>query len=173
MRFLPLGHDSSAWLYAAEAADGRRYFLKLRTSVSNPVSLLVPRYLRDRGLPVAAPLPANDGALWTHVAPYALIVYPFIDGASAMHQGMSAAQWQEYGAILRRIHDLPVPNDLAAQLRRETFAPVGAVTVRKLDAHLTTTPPADALSDQLATFWHAHRAVTTNCWSAAKPSDAD
>lgn len=202
VRFLPLGHDSSAWVYAAEAPDGRRYFLKLRTRVSNPVSLLVPRYLHDHGLPVAAPLPTRDGALWTQVAPissertasddrrqttddvrtvvyrpssvvpantrsgaasaiapYALIVYPFIEGASAMHQGMDAAQWRAYGAILRRIHELPVPDELAAQLRREAFAPVGAATVRDLNAYLAATPPADALGEQLAAFWRTQQSV--------------
>lgn len=162
VRFLPLGHDSSAWVYAAQGADDKRYFLKLRTSVSNPTSLLVPRYLRDQGLPVAAPRPTRDGALWTNVTPYALIVYPFIDGASAMQQGMDAAQWRAYGRLLRAIHDLSLPNDLAAQLRRETFEPVGAAMVRSIDAHLAATPPADALGEQLATFWRKQQAVIAN-----------
>jgi spectinomycin phosphotransferase len=155
--FLPLGHDSSAWVYAAETDTGARYFLKLRTSVSNPLSLSVPRYLRDQGIPAVAPLPTLTGALWTHVAPYELIVYPFIAGASAMHQGMDTAQWRAYGAILRRIHDLPLPAGLTGQVRRETFEPVGAAAIRTLDAHLTTIASPDPLTRRLAAFWAGRR----------------
>ena len=41
--FLPLGQDSSAWVYRVRTADDASYFLKVRTSVTNAPSLLVPR----------------------------------------------------------------------------------------------------------------------------------
>jgi uncharacterized protein (DUF488 family) len=62
---------------------------------------------------------------------------------------------------------------MIVDVRERPFSRKPDFNKKRLSAHLTTTPPADALSDQLATFWHAHRAVATNCWSAAKPSDAD
>ena len=40
---LPLGQDSSAWVYRVETADGVPYFLKVRRCVTNPPSLLVPQ----------------------------------------------------------------------------------------------------------------------------------
>lgn len=62
LTFLPLGYDSSAWVYRAQATDGATYFLKVRVSIENEAGLVVPRYLRDHGLAhVVAPLPATDG----------------------------------------------------------------------------------------------------------------
>lgn len=60
LMFLPLGHDASAWVYRAGTADGAAYFLKVRRRVTNPPSLLVPRYLHDQGITrVIAPLPTT------------------------------------------------------------------------------------------------------------------
>jgi spectinomycin phosphotransferase len=60
--FLPLGHDSSAWVFRVRTAEGSAYFLKLRQSVTNEAGLLVPRYLRDQGIAnVVAPLPTLTG----------------------------------------------------------------------------------------------------------------
>ena len=70
--FLPLGQDSSAWVYRVRTADDASYFLKVRTSVANAPSLLVPRYLHDHGVAqVIAPLPTTTGTLWAEVAGYA------------------------------------------------------------------------------------------------------
>src|SRR3954449_3382743 len=74
--FLPLGHDSSAWVYRLRADDDASFFLKVRTSVTNAPSLLVPRYLHEHGVAqVIAPLPTATGALWAEVQGYALILY--------------------------------------------------------------------------------------------------
>src|SRR6266699_3667050 len=78
---LPLGQDSSAWVYRVETADGVPYFLKVRRCVTNPPSLLVPRYLHDQGIAqVVAPLPTTTQTLWAEVEGYALILYPFVAG---------------------------------------------------------------------------------------------
>ncbi|NJN18216.1 MAG: aminoglycoside phosphotransferase family protein [Oscillochloris sp.] len=159
LTFLPLGHDSAAWVYEARDATGTRWFVKVRTAVSNPVSLLIPRFLRDHGLPVVAPIPTGAARLWADCAGYVVIVYPFIEGASALHQGLSAAQWRHYGEILRRIHDLAPPAALQQQLRRETFQPAGVATLRDLDAYLAAPPFADPLVQQLAAFWHSRQGL--------------
>src|SRR3954447_20134977 len=102
---LSLGQDTAAWVYRVQTADDASYFLKVRTSVTNVPSLLVPRYLHDHGVAqVIAPLPTTTGALWTEVEGYALILYPFVAGSTGMAQGMAPAQWRAYGAILRQIH---------------------------------------------------------------------
>lgn len=156
--FLPLGHDSSAWVYRVRAVDDRLFFLKVRLSVTNEPSLLVPRFLHDRGVEqIVAPLPTTTGALWTGIPGYALILYPFVEGATGMERGMSSQQWRDYGATLRRIHDVAVTPELAGLMRREAFVPGWAAMVRRLDAHIAARTFDNRAEHALATFWQEHR----------------
>jgi spectinomycin phosphotransferase len=155
LTFLPLGHDSSAWVYRVGTADGTRYFLKVRRHVTNPPSLVVPRYLHDHGIArVIAPLPTNTQTLWTEVEGYALIVYPFVASTTGMERGMTPRQWIDYGAILRQIHATAVAPDLAQIMQRESFTPSGAEEVRELAGHIGGRTFADPVAQSLATFWH-------------------
>ena len=86
--FLPLGHDALARVYRARAADGGAYFVKARRGAVNEAGLAVPRYLHERGIArVVAPLPTTTGALWTAAGDYALVLYPFVAGATGMERG--------------------------------------------------------------------------------------
>jgi spectinomycin phosphotransferase len=158
LSFLPLGQDSSAWVYRVRTADDASYFLKVRTSVTNAPSLLVPRYLHDQGVSsVIAPLPTSSGVLWAALAGYALILYPFIAGTSGMEHGMAPHQWTAFGSILRQIHTTAIAADLAHLMRRETFVPAGAATVREVEAHVGGRSFADPAARDLATIWHERR----------------
>jgi spectinomycin phosphotransferase len=153
--FLPLGQDTFSWVYRVRTADDNAYFLKVRTSVTNAPSLLVPRYLHDHGVTqVIAPLPTTTGTLWATVAGYALILYPFIAGTTGMAHGMVPSQWIAYGAILRQIHTTPITAELAHLMRRETFVPAGAATVRAVEAHLGGRTLADPVVQDFATLWN-------------------
>ena len=153
--FLPLGHDTAAWVYRVQTVDDTAYFLKVRVSVTNAPSLLVPRYLQEHGVAqVIAPLPTTTGALWAEVAGYALILYPFVAGTTGMAHGMTSPQWIAYGAILRQIHTTPITAEFAHRLRRDTFVPAGAATVRAIDALLSGRTVADPVAQDLATLWH-------------------
>jgi spectinomycin phosphotransferase len=156
LTFLPLGHDAAAWMYRVRTGGGRMYFLKVRLGVTNEAGLLVPRYLKQRGVArVVAPLPTVSGAPWTSAADYALILYPFVPGRTGMQQGMSERQWVDYGVLLRQIHETHVTSDLARILKRDCFKPDGADTLRRLDAHVATRTFDDPAADTLATFWGA------------------
>ncbi len=156
--FLPLGHDSSAWVYRVRAADEATYFLKVRLSVTNEASLVVPRYLHDHGVArVVAPLPTATGALWAHAGDYALILYPFVAGTTGMAAGMTDQQLRDYGALLAHIHATPIAPDLAQAMRREAFVPEWGEMVRRLDAHIGSRAFADPAEQALATFWQARR----------------
>jgi spectinomycin phosphotransferase len=158
LTFLPLGHDSSAWVYQVQVDDHTPYFLKVRTRIANPASLLVPRYLHDHGVTqVIAPLPTRTHTLWATAADFAVILYPFIAGETGMHQGMAPQQWRAYGTAMQQIHETRVTSTLAQQLRHETFVPRGADLVRQLDAHIGESQFDDPAAITLATFWHEHR----------------
>ncbi|HEX5501885.1 MAG TPA: aminoglycoside phosphotransferase family protein [Thermomicrobiales bacterium] len=159
LTFLPLGRDSSARVYRARTADGGDYFLKVRRGAVNEAGLAVPRSLHERGIArVVAPLPTGAGALWTEAGDYALILYPYVAGATGRERAMTPQQWIEYGALLRRVHDAAVTADLARVMRRETFAPDGADMIRRLDAHLAALAGDDPIEGELARFWRARRA---------------
>ncbi len=158
LTFLPIGHDSSAWVYRARTADDGEYFLKVRTRVTNEPGLLVPRYLRDHGITrVVAPLPTGEGALWTTVAHYALILYPFVAGTTAMERGMSERQWIDYGAILAQIHATAPAADLARMMRRETFTPVGARAIEDVDQRIRAQSYDHPAAHELAPFWRSRQ----------------
>src|SRR4051812_11785650 len=154
LAFLPLGHDSSAWVYRVRAADDGAYFLKVRTSVANEAGLLVPRYLHDRGVThVVAPIPTTERELWTDAGDYVAILYPFVAGATGMEQGMLAQQWIDYGALLRQVHATAVDPDLARVMRRDQFVPAWAEMVRRLETHIGERTFSDPAEQALATFW--------------------
>jgi spectinomycin phosphotransferase len=156
--FLPLGHDSSAWVYRADAEDGTPYFLKVRTRVDNRPALAVPFALHEQGVTqVVAPLPAAGGELWASAGDYAIILYPFVEGRTGMEQGMSDAQWRAYGAVMRQVHAAAVPAELAAGMRREDFSPGWAPSLRAVDAAVAAGSLEGEERRDTAQFWTERR----------------
>jgi spectinomycin phosphotransferase len=154
LTFLPLGHDAAAWVYQATASDGTAYFVKVRISIGNAAGLVVPHFLAERGIErVVAPLANVRGELSARVGDYAVIVYPFVSEETGMLHGMSDAQWVEYGATLRQVHDVAVSPELHTLLRVETFTPDGAEGLRLLTARLLTGKFTDKRQKTLARFY--------------------
>ena len=170
LTFLPLGHDAAAWVYRARAIDGAEYFVKVRSRLPNEADLRVPRYLLDLGITqVVAPLPALAGELSARIEHYALVVYPYLAGASGWGSGvLSDEQWHEYGAILRRIHNIAVPPAIAHILPREEYHSPSIELVRRVDSAVETIAAPDAdytgreqsgdpVAQAMAAFWLARR----------------
>ncbi|MGH2352084.1 MAG: phosphotransferase enzyme family protein [Chloroflexota bacterium] len=161
LTFLPIGNDSSTWVYRLQAANRGVYFLKLRKGAANEPSFAVPRYLSDHGVThVVAALPTAAGTLWVDVDGFALALYPFIDGTTGTDAGMAERHWITYGATLRQIHGTALPLEIARHMRRETFTPDGSAVVKRLDAHLAARPVrsfTDPSERELAAFWHDRR----------------
>jgi spectinomycin phosphotransferase len=123
LEFLPLGYDAMAAVYRVETAT-EAYFLKLKRSEINQASLSVPHYLKSKGIEqIVAPLETKTGALCVKAQDFTLILYPFIEGDTGMKLGLSDKQWGEYGQILRAMHDMEIPKDVEAILRKENFVP--------------------------------------------------
>ena len=159
LTFLPLGHDSAAWVYKATATDAD-WFVKVRKAVANEAALVVPHYLADAGVEhVVAPRAARSGALWATAGKYAVIVYPFISERTGLMHGMSDAQWVEYGATLRHIHETAVSPELRDVMRVELFRPDGAPAVRELDAYISERSFEDSGPNTIAGFWRDRRAT--------------
>src|ERR1700730_2424960 len=85
LAFLSLGHDYDAGVYRAVSERGTSYLLKATSRPLYEPRCLVPRYLHDQGIAsVVAPLPTRSGALWTKLANWTLIVYPWVSGDSSL-----------------------------------------------------------------------------------------
>jgi spectinomycin phosphotransferase len=160
LEFLPIGHDASAWVYRVTTRDQATYFLKVRRGPIEPLSLTVPRALMSAGVAsVAAPMPTSDRLeLAATIGDYSLVLYPFIEGATAMAQGLSEAQWVAYGTMLRAIHQARLPDALVQALPRETFQSAWAAGVRRIRERLEHHTDGDPFVWALATIWRAHHA---------------
>src|SRR5689334_7148695 len=97
LEVLPLGSDSYAGAYRAEAVDGRVYFVKVRSDSVYPPSVSVPHALIEQGIDaVIAPIPTVIGALWVEFDEgWSMIVYPFVEGRSGIDAGLTDAQYIE------------------------------------------------------------------------------
>lgn len=152
--FLPLGNDATAWVYRVPGDPG--WFLKVKRGGVYPPSLSVPRWLRDQGIAeVVAPVDTRAGALSQALEDFTLILYPWIEGPTGMEAGLTAAQWVEFGRALRRIHAARLPEELAAQVRRETFQPPWAGMVETLQASIRQGGFHAPVERALAAFWQA------------------
>lgn len=159
IEFLPIGYDASAWAYKVTAADGRRYFLKLRRGAIHTAPAAIARYLKAAGIgQVVAPLLTITKQLMAPLEGYTLLLYPWIDGRSGMEAGLAADQWIAYGALVRRIHETRPPVNLAAELAREDFVlrHKWGMFVRQFTINLQQQGYANPYERELYRLWMAH-----------------
>ncbi len=161
LEFLPRGKDYHAGVYRVVSEQGSIYLLKVTSRPLYAPRYQVPRYLYDQGITsVVAPLPTRSGALWTKLADWAVIVYPFIEGDSSL-PGMTNEQWKELGSIFKQIHHTPVPAVGFESLRKETFDATEYVRwIHTFETeHLYSQHGESASQRVLRTDWLAHQAT--------------
>ena len=159
--FLPRGYDYRAGVYRVVSKQGRVYLLKVSSRPLYEPSCIVPRYLRDAGITaVVAPLPAMSGSLWTQLAEWTVMVYPFLDGDTSL-TGMTDEQWKETGSIFRRIHQVQLPPDGFPSVRRESFDPTEYIRwVRAFETQrLQALHGGDGPARNLRAAWVAHQST--------------
>lgn len=164
LEFLPLGNDSATFVYRVEASDGVTRFLKLRALHGfRAASLLVPLFLRDRGVPhVLAPLRTQGGAPWLRVPGFAAALYPFLTAQTAAAAGLSPEAWRCLGATLRQVHDTPLPAHLRTDLPSESYATVWHERMARLEARLmqeadpSAGTHADPVASAIVSTWCEH-----------------
>jgi spectinomycin phosphotransferase len=145
-------------IYRVRAVEGADYFVKTGPGGAGDAGLAAVMHLKEAGVTqVVAPLTARDGRLWTEANGGVLVVYPFLEGRTGKEAGLSDTQWVEFGGLLRSIHATPVPPDLAARLRRETFAPEWSGLAGRLDAVIQRGAFRDSAEGEFALLWQDHR----------------
>jgi spectinomycin phosphotransferase len=152
IEFLPLGNDSSAWVYRVSAENGQTYFLKARTGALYLPGLVVPHVLKEQGIEqVVAPLATVDGRLWAAAGDFGLILYPFVEGSTGMEVGLSDEQWQTFGSVLKRIHF----TKFRGLVSRERFVPNWLPVVRELQQRVMAVDFRSDFEREMAGFWRA------------------
>jgi spectinomycin phosphotransferase len=154
LAFLPLGGDLCSAVYRALAQDETVYFVKLRCSDFDEVSVALPKYLSDLGIAqIIPPLVSKTGRLWAGLASYHLILYPFIDGINGFEQELTEAQWAEFAAALQRIHATRLPPALSQKIPRESYSAEWRdrcrEAIQRLDHETFTDPVTAGLADYL------------------------
>jgi len=153
IEFLPLGLDSSAWAYRVESKSAT-YFLKLRKEIPNPVGILIPLFLKERGIQqVMAPNLTKNGEAWATADDFFFILYPFIKGERVIDVGMSDSYWVEFGSALERLHTMKLPPELLRQIKCETFIPKQLEHCKKIHAQVKVREYDDPFQKELADFW--------------------
>ncbi|MBX3001513.1 MAG: phosphotransferase [Caldilineaceae bacterium] len=158
--FLPIGYDATASVFRVDAADGQPFFLKVKSVAVPAAPLAVPHFLRQMGIDaVVAPLATRSNALSTPLdGGFTAILYPFLNGRMGMDGGLSEAQWITLGRTLRQIHGAKLSSPLAAQMRRERFAPLKGELAWSLHEEVARAVYADPIRADLADFWRQRRA---------------
>lgn len=92
--FLPLGADFNTAIYRVITTDGTDHFLKLRSGKFLEASVSVPKCLADLGIKqVIPPLETKTGQLWTSLASFKAILYPYVEGRNGVDTKLSGDQW--------------------------------------------------------------------------------
>ena len=122
--FLPLGADARTAVYRARGEGGIDLFLKLRSGEFSPEPALLARFFHDQGIrQVIEPLVTLGGDLWAVLDGFTAVLYPYIDGRNGFEVRLTGDQRVAFGAALRAVHSLPLPEILARRIPAETFGP--------------------------------------------------
>lgn len=157
--FLPLGADQNTAVYRIATTDETAYFLKLRSGVFDETAVTLPHFLHDQGIrQIITPLTTKTGQLWTKMDAFTVILYPFVDGRNGRELKLSAAQWHEFGAALKKLHTLTVPPTIKAHLRQEAYSPRWREMVRMFLERVQSDVYDDPVALDLAAFLRSRRA---------------
>jgi spectinomycin phosphotransferase len=120
---LPLGADFNTVVYRVITSNKEDYFLKLRSGEFFEASVSIPKYLANSGLrQVIPPITTKTGQLWTNLASFKAILYPYIEGHNSVETKLSDDQWIQFGATMKKLHSAHISSVIASAVPRETFS---------------------------------------------------
>src|SRR5579859_414278 len=154
--FLALGNDVNTAAYRVVAEDKTSYFLKLRQGVFDETSVAVPKFLNDQGIAqVMAPIANRSEQLWTALAEFNVILYPFVEGHNGFQVGLSDRHWVDFGRAFKAIHNAILPPALVNRVQCETYSPQWREMVKMFQARVEQENFRDPTAAKLAAFLKA------------------
>ena len=156
--FLPLGGDLSTAVYRLVTQDGAPYFCKLKRDIFDPISVALPKFLSEQGLPeIIPPLVTRSGELWAVLEEFRLILYPFVEGTAGYEVELTERQWAGFGAAMKRLHTTSLPLALLPDIRQERYSPEWRDCFREILERLDRETFTDRLSLDLVRFLQPRR----------------
>ncbi len=156
--FLPLGNSAFSWVYRVESANGKAYFAKLFNKAPPECCWKIPYALNLLGVAsVVSPLMSDTNQVIVSFNNFTLLVYPFIDGASARTIAMTPSQRELFGKTLRDIHIAALPQETLAPVPRELFNCPFTETVTNVDSQICSQAASSSFFRELSALWKAHR----------------
>jgi spectinomycin phosphotransferase len=129
--FLPLGADFNTAVYQVTTSSQVDYFLKLRRGEFIDASVSAAKYLADLGIKqVIPPLATKTRQLWTSLASFKAILYPYVECRNGVEAKLSEDQWVQFGAAIKKLHSTDIPNALTSGTPREVFSSKWRETVK-------------------------------------------
>lgn len=135
--FLPLGADLNTAVYRIITNTRIDYFLKLRRGEFNKASVLIPKCLADLGIKqVISPITTQTRQLWTNLASFKAILYPYVKGKNGIDAKLSDQQWIEFGETMKKIHHADISQAMIKTMPKENFSPKWCQTVNAFLKHI-------------------------------------
>lgn len=136
LTFLPISYAGETWVFHAETARGV-FFLKLKRRL-HEAGVAVSKLLLELGIPVITPIQAKNKQLWARLEDFSLLVFPFVEGHPIDPTTLDDSSWRTLGAIMRGVHNAPVPQALLGSLNKELFSPYGQESFSKIESTLAS-----------------------------------
>jgi len=157
LTFLPLGADTNASVYKAEARDQSSYFIKLKHGHHHDIGIAVVGLLHDAGIQHIIPsIKTIHNQPTQRLDDSTLIVYPFIEGENGFSRTLTNEQWRTLGKTLRQVHEMDVLSSIQHRIRREDYSPKWREIVRSLYTFINAEPSGDEIALKLLAFMKEH-----------------
>lgn len=150
LTFLPLGADSNASVYKADAHDQSSYFTKLKRGHHHDIAIAVIDLLYAAGIQqIIPPVKTFRSQSIQRLDDFTLIVYPFIEGQNGFSRPLTDEQWLTLGKTLRQVHEIDVPSSIQHRIRQEAYSSKWRDMVRSLYIFIEAKPIDDEFALKL------------------------
>lgn len=157
--FLPLGVDTNAAVYRILTPEGKSFFLKLRKSGFNEIGVLLPGFLKSKGVrAIIPPLKTRGQKFWGRLGDHKMVLYPFVEGQDGYERGLTKEQWIQFGSSLKAIHTAQLPPAILKRIPHETFTAKWREKVREYQSKVEEFRDADPVAARFAAYIVARQA---------------
>lgn len=102
------------------------------------------------------------GQLWIKLDAFNLVLYPFVEGKNGYDIQLSECQWADFGAALKQIHSMNVPQALIPRIRKEGCSPDWREICKDILNHLGNDSFEDPITLDMIAFLPAKREMILN-----------